>query len=51
MLIKEYPVVLYFLGWVLSLYPMILGWVYYLRHKTNVYHFEFKPLKLRDSQF
>lgn len=50
-LITRYPFSFYLFGWTISLYPVLLGTVYWLRHRTNEWYFEFKALKARDTQF
>jgi hypothetical protein len=51
MLITHYSFHLYIFGWGISLYPILVGTAYWLRHRTDEWYFEFKALKARDTQF
>lgn len=39
LLISQYPLWLYAFGWSISLYPMVIGAVYWTRNKTSEWYF------------
>jgi hypothetical protein len=51
LLFKNYSIEKYIFGWFLTLYPLVISWIYWRRNRSEDWNFEFKSIKRNEDIF